>query len=325
MPDKIISFNQTVDNGLTSEKDFFQEYASEEDSYNFLFKRYGLLCGTFLLKDNSKTYNLSTGQAKHLLPEFFSLHPLLFNHLKGDKKIQLIRTLMRAYAIIKFADNIVFPITGDNRATYNLGTTYSPELVVFILDCYMKAVVNCLSSGNEKSNPDDFALEKTVFGNYYQQYIYKESGIAFSEKISSQFTFTQLQNNKYFKEYVIISKKQDVSYLEIYNLFHSKTPFPVLAFLAIYKSFEENDMLTDKDLWPCFFPVRYESPGEPPIIVTAVCICDNSINYKYLLMEELTRTIKDTYLDNKKIEERKRNYIKKLHLRAITTRPPTEL
>ena len=343
MSDYSINFlKQKLINELTPQKDFFEEYM------NWLYNPFfgaggGILYGTFLLKDSVNTLNLSTGQAEPLLPKIsIPLHFSWFNYLNREKpkylnrekKKKLIGILERAYANIPFADYIVFPTTSKNSENYVSETTYMPELVVFILDCYMKAVVHCLSSSKEKLNPNDFALEKTVFGDSYQQYICEESGKAFSEKISSQFSFTNLQKKQDYSEYVIISKKQDVSYQEIYDLFHCHSFFPVLAFLALYKSLEKKDKLTEMLVYgelpyPYYVSVRYKPPFvEFPISVTAVCVLEKYYCSKRDVLAHVMQRIVDSYLYNKKkmreelnfrlrYEDRKRGCIEELHQRAI--------
>ena len=356
-------FYRMIDNGLAVHQDFFSEdifdtknamkYHLNGAIRYYLYGRRKLICSTFLLKDGSSLFNLSMGAAAPLLPTIsIPVHPSLFNKMEESDKVELAGILMRAHSNIQFANNLTPILTRKTPATYTRGRNYTVEQVVFVLECYMKAVNNYLST-HEEPNSDDFALEKKVFGDAYSTYISKESVKNFFEKFN--IISRKLVSNK--KQYEAISTKKDVSYQEIYNLFHCKTRFSVLAFLAIYKSLSFTDVMQDIRPFPYFIPVQYKVPGDDPVVTIAVCICgnvkepsfkafekevignnlmlDSDMERKidlYLFMQDFMLKIKDSYLNNKKkheleavtnilgvsrYEALKRSYIAKLHQRAI--------
>lgn len=356
-------FYRMIDNGLVVHRDFFAEdifdtknamkYHLNGAIRYYLYGRRKLICSTFLLKDGSSLFNLSMGAAAPLLPTIsIPVHPSLFNKMEESDKVELAGILMRAHSNIQFANNLTPILTRKTPATYTRGRSYTVEQVVFVLECYMKAVNNYLST-HEEPNSDDFALEKKVFGDAYSTYISKEGVKNFFEKFN--IISRKLVSNK--KQYEAISTKKDVSYQEIYNLFHCKTRFSVLAFLAIYKSLSFTDVMQDIRPFPYFIPVQYKVPGDDPVVTIAVCICgnvkepsfkafekevignnhmlDSDMERKidlYLFMQDFMLKIKDSYLNNKKkheleavtnilgvsrYEALKRSYIAKLHQRAI--------
>ena len=361
-----------IDNGLVLHKDFVSEdifctsnrmkYRNSQVQY-YLYGKRKLICSTFLLKDGENLLNLSMGEASPLLPKIsIPIHPSLFNKMNKADKTKLSDTIKRAHENILFTDDLKPIISNGYRATANFGHTYSTKQIVFVLDCYMKAVNNyLLNHNNDNTNSEDFALEKTVFGDSFDAYINTTCSEDFKSSVSSKFNISNTSFSDSFstvnkKDYQDISEKQNVSYREIYNLFHCRTRFSVLAFLAIYKSLSFEDVKQNIRPCPYFIPVQYKVPGESPIVTIAVGICGNVKDPSFekfeknsltldsemereidrcLFMQEFMRKIKDSYLYNKKMHELeekrmrdelnirsrymalKRSYIGKMHQRAI--------
>ena len=346
------NFNRILDDGLLFQRDFFSEdiFNTKEELVAqlhtlryYLYGKRKLICSTFLLKDGNSLFNLSKGEAAPLLPTIsIPVHPSLFKKMTPSDKTKLSDIIKRAHANILFADELG-PIQGLDGAKANFGRSYSIQQVVFILDCYTKAVKNCLSYHTDNPNSDDFKLEKEVFGVNYDAYIVKDfKRVSSKFDISNIYSFRDSFSGTGKKDYMAISTKQDVSYQEIYNLFHCKTRFSVLAFLALYKFLYAKKTLQDICPIPCFIPVQYNVPGEKPIVFFAVCICGNVMEPFFkqfenedirnnlrmdrkidilIFMQDVMLKIKDSYLYNKKMQELEEIAtsckLAKDHLRAI--------
>lgn len=296
----------------TRDKDWVTRYLHDHFFLNSCF---------FLLTDDKKTINLSLDNQPSLLPKIVipsnsKIIKKKLNHFinKASENLTDIKRLEFPKLSPKTSRDVV------QSAFY--GNFIGFEQTIYVLDCYMKAVDNCLSretDGNPHEN--DFALEKKFFGRDFEKYIYRGCKDTFTRLIKA-FKIDKCNTKQLgFIEQKGLSEQRDINYEHIKDVFHYKLPFPILLYVAIYVDLLETYKTRTFEEAPVPFVIstKFKLPIVKNTIIISAILCIQTSSLKCLkrkysdiigsllsTFDYILLTIKDTYLSNKKVAELKK-------------------